>query len=153
MNECWNFFRYACSEDVPEIMDIIRSNKKWFSHLTDKHFEEKINRKECIYESGILITFKFTTNINKIGDFVVPKGNTILEQIAKKKSFSKNSFAEHVFTKFLNCSTGELYLAVNVKNERAINFYKKMKMYIISNTKLDNSLKDGFIFKSKKLNN
>ena len=150
MNKCWNFFRYACGEDIQDIMEIIKSNKKWFFHLTDKHFEEKINRKECIYESGILITFKFTESTTLIGDYKVPMGNTILEQIAKKNIFVSNSFTEHVFTKFLNCSAGELYMAVNVKNLRAIKFYKKMKMYKIADAKLDNAKTDGFIFKSKK---
>ncbi len=153
MNECWNYFRYATLGDVDEIKAVIRSHNKWFSHINDEHFYKKIKKKECIFESGIVITFRVTIKNQYLGNYNVGPGNTILEQIAKNKSVKNKKFAEHIFIKFKNCSTGELYLAVNIKNEKAINFYERMGMIKITETKLDNSRETGFIFKSNKKEN
>ena len=150
MNECWNYFRYAVLDELDEINDIIRSHKKWFSHLKDNHFHKKIIKKECIFESGVLITFHFTEKGEQLGDYIVPSGSTILEQIAVNKKSNKNDYVQHVFTKFINCSLGELYLAVNKRNLRAIKFYEKMNLNKISNAKLDYSKENGFIYKSNK---
>ena len=61
----------------------------------------------------------------------------------------------HVFTKFINCALGAVYLAVNNKNINAINFYKKMNMLKVSDTKLDyksrnNNFVKGYIYKTNK---
>ena len=86
-----------------------------------------------------------------LGNYKVPDGKTILEQIAKKNLSIKSSFVEHVFTKFVNCALGEVYLAVSVKNYRAIKFYEKMNMIKIAETKLDQSKQQGLIYKINKL--
>ena len=60
----------------------------------------------------------------------------------------------HVFTKFINCAVGSVYLAVNHKNYKAIKFYNKMNMTRISNTKLDylaqTNYSKGYIYKATK---
>ena len=62
---------------------------------------------------------------------------------------TNNSYAEHVFTKFINCAIGNTYLSVNINNSRAIHFYKKMQMvnlgYYIS--KIDNKKRIIFMYK------
>lgn len=151
MSECWNFFRYASINEVDEIISIMRSYKNLFSHVEDKIIHEKIKKKECIFESGVLITFSLNSKNAALGNYKVPDGKTILEQIAKKNLSIKSSFVEHVFTKFVNCALGEVYLAVNVKNYRAIKFYEKMNMIKIAETKLDQSKQQGLIYKINKL--
>ena len=148
MRECWNFFRYASLDNLQEVLSIINYNKIWFSHISTEHIKNKIENKECILESGILITFKYVNKKSYLGDFLVKEGNTILEQIARKDLSIKTSFAEHIFTKFINCAYGKVYLMVNVKNRRAIKFYKKMKMIKVCDTKLDKDKERGFIFAS-----
>ena len=85
MNECWNFFKYAKLSDIDEIENLVYENSEWFSHLSKDHFIGKINNKECIYESGVLISFKIIKTKTLLGNFNVPAGNTILEQIIKNK--------------------------------------------------------------------
>ena len=60
-----------------------------------------------------------------------------------------------MFTKFVNCAVGAVYLAVNNKNVNAINFYKKMDMVKIADTQLDykirnNTFVKGYIYKANK---
>ena len=154
MNECWNFFKYAKLSDIDEIENLVYENSEWFSHLSKDHFIEKINNKECIYESGVLISFKIIKTKTLLGNFNVPAGNTILEQIIKNKKKSNSGMVFHVFTKFINCALGSVYLAVNHKNYKAIKLYNKMNMTRISNTKLDylaqNNYSKGYIYKATK---
>ena len=79
------FFKYAKLSDIDEIENLVYENSEWFSHLSKDHFIEKINNKECIYESGVLISFKIIKTKTLLGNFNVPAGNTILEQIIKNK--------------------------------------------------------------------
>ena len=157
MNECWNFFRYAEIADIDEIINLVKENDQWFSHLDTEHFVKKINNKECIYESGILITYRIISIDTKLGTFKVPAGNTILEQIIKNKKKCNSNLLCHVFTKFINCAAGSVYLAVKCKNINAVNFYKKMDMIKVSDTKLNYNRRDtlyvrGYIYKTNKKN-
>ena len=88
--------------------------------------------KECIFESDIIITYSLVNSYEKLGNFKIVSNNTIINYIAKKRIESDNSYAEHVFTKFVNCTVGNTYLAVKIDNIRAINFFKKMRMIYVS---------------------
>ena len=154
--ECWNFFRYAKSFEIEEIFSLVNQHRIWFSHLNKEHLIEKIKKKECIYENGVLITFKILHVKCSLGSYEVNSGNTILEQIIKNKEKSNSELVKHVFIKFINCALGSVYLAVNKRNNRALNFYNNMKMEKIGKTKLDYKEKsnigiDGYIYKSKNI--
>ena len=149
MNECWNFFKYAKLEDLESINQLVVKNSKWFSHLSIDHIRKKIIRKECIYENGVVLSFKITKEEERLGKFKILKNNTILEQIFRDNLEINNSYAEHVFTKFINCAVGNVYLSVNINNSRAISFYKKMRMIILEEyiSKIDNKKKIIFMYK------
>ena len=150
-----NYFRFANKGDIEEITSLVRKHDKWFSHLSSEHFIKKIKRKECIYESGVLITFKTLKEKYKLGNYEVMPGNTILEQLIKNDEKSNSDLVKHVFIKFVNCVTGCVYLAVNCRNHRAIRFYDNMDLKKVEKTKLDykdsNSIfVEGYIYKSEK---
>jgi len=149
MNECWNFFKYAELEDLESINQIVVKNSKWFSHLSIDHFRKKIIRKECIYENGVVLSFRITKEVERLGKFKILKNNTIIEQIVRDNLEINNSYAEHVFAKFINCAVGNTYLSVNINNSRAISFYKKMRMVILEEyiSKIDNKKRIIFIYK------
>ena len=80
-------------------------------------------RKRCNY--------KFYINKKKkinIGNISITSNNTLLDQIIRENLSLKNTYAHLVFTKFLNCTTGNTYLIVDINNYRAIKFYEKVKM-------------------------
>ena len=149
MNECWNFFKYAKLDDLESIHQLIAKNNKWFSHLKKDHFRKKIISKECIYENGVVLSFRTTKEEEKLGKFKIFKNNTIIEQIVRENLEINNSYAGHVFTKFINCAVGNTYLSVNINNNRAISFYKKMRMVILEDyiSKIDNKKKIIFMYK------
>ena len=149
MNECWSFFRYASENELERINRIIEKNGKWFSHVKKEHIYKKIKNKQCIFENGIILTFRITEFQEKLGNILVSKNSTILEQLVKENINVKNSYTEHVFTKFINCSVGNTYLSVNHTNTRAINFYYKMNMIKKSEFDLNNE-KKIIIFEYKK---
>ena len=156
MMDCWNFFRYAKLFETEEIFSLVDQNYIWFSHLNKNHFINKIKKKECIYENGVLITFKILKIKGSLGSYEVNAGNTILEQIIKNKKKSNSELVKHVFIKFINCALGSVYLAVNKRNTRAVNFYRNMNMAMVGKTKLGYSDKrnltvDGYIYKSKNI--
>ena len=149
MNECWNFFKYAKLDDLESINKLVAINSKWFSHLKIDHFKKKIIRKECIYENGVVLSFRITKVLERLGKIKILKNNTILEQIVRENLEINNSYAEHVFTKFINCAVGNTYLSVNINNNRAISFYKKMRMVILEEyiSKIDNKKRIIFMYK------
>ena len=56
MNECWKFFRYAEINDTDKIINIFKENK-WLSKYKHAYIQRKIEKNECIYESGVIINF------------------------------------------------------------------------------------------------
>lgn len=155
MNECWNFFKYATLEDLVSINLLIKKNYKWFSHLKKNHIHNKIIKKECIYENGVVLTFRIIKEVENLGSYEINKNNTIIEQIVRDNLDIKKSYAEHIFTKFVNCAVGNTYLSVNIDNSRAISFYNKMGMVILKEykSKIDNKKRIILVYFKKTIFN
>ena len=67
MNDCWNFFKYANNNDLNKIINLFKKNK-WLSKYDQSYLKEKVDKKECIYESGIVITFNLVKEKIKVGN-------------------------------------------------------------------------------------
>lgn len=150
MNECWKFFKYATGNDLNKIINLFKNNK-WLSNYKYSCLKDKVNKKECIYESGVVITFKLLKKKTKFGNISIEPNNTLLDQIIRENLELRNTYAHHVLTKFLNCALGNTYLSVDINNYRAIRFYEKIKMFRVDEyiSKVDNKKKIIFIFKKK----
>ena len=148
MNDCWNFFRYANNNDLTKISMLFNKNV-WLSNSNKNYIKKKISNKECIYESGVVITFRILKEKYHFGTIEIHPNNTLVEKIVRENLSLKNTYAHHVFTKFLNCSIGDVFLNVDADNFRAIKFYNKMNMSIVSDftSKLDKKKKIVFAFK------
>ena len=70
MNECWNFFKYATDNDLNKIINLFKNNK-WLSKYKYSYLQDKINKKECIYESGVVITFKLVKKKIEFGNISI----------------------------------------------------------------------------------
>ena len=138
MNECWKFFRYAQVSDTDKIINTFK-NSKWLSKYELSYIQSKIKKNECIYESGVIINFTLVKKKIYLGNISVKPNNTLVDQIIRENLSIKNTYAYHVFTKFLNCTIGNTYLIVDINNYRAIKFYENVDM-----VKLDEYIsKDG----------
>ena len=145
MNECWKFFRYAQTSDVNKIINIFKNNK-WLSKYKYTYIQNKIKKNECIFESGVIINFTLVKKKTSVGNISIYPNNTLLDQIIRENLSLKNSYAYHVFTKFLNCATGNTYLIVDKNNYRAIRFYEKVKMIKIDDYISNETNKRKLIF-------
>ena len=105
MNECWKFFRYAKMGDANKIISIYKKSK-WMPKCKFTYIKNKIKENECIYESGVIINFTLIKNKISLGHITIKPNNTLLEQIIRENLILQNTYAYHVFTKFLNCATG-----------------------------------------------
>ena len=150
MNDCWNFFKYANNSDLNNIIILFKKNK-WLSKYEKNYLKEKVDKKECIYESGVVITFKLVKEKIKVGNINIESNNTLLDQIIRENLEQRNNYAHHVLTKFLNCTTGNTYLSVDIDNYRAIRFYEKVNMFKLDEyiSKVDKKKKLIFIFEKK----
>ena len=150
MNDCWNFFKYANNSDLNKIIILFKKNK-WLSKYEKNYLKEKVDKKECIYESGVVITFKLIKEKIKVGNINIESNNTLLDQIIRENLEQRNNYAHHVLTKFLNCTTGNTYLSVDIDNYRAIRFYEKVNMFKLDEyiSKVDKKKKLIFIFEKK----
>ena len=145
MNECWKFFRYAHINDTDKIINIFKNNI-WLSKYKNEYIQNKIKKNECIFESGVVINFTLVKKKTNIGNIIIKPNNTLLDQIIRENLNLKNTYAYHVFTKFLNCSTGNTYLIVDINNYRAIKFYEKLKMVKLDEYVCNREKKRKFIF-------
>ena len=147
MNDCWNFFKYANNSDLNKIIILFKKNK-WLSKYEKNYLKEKVDKKECIYESGVVITFKLVKEKIKVGNINIESNNTLLDQIIRENLEQRNNYAHHVLTKFLNCTTGNTYLSVDIDNYRAIRFFEKVNMAKLDEyiSKVDKKKKLIFIF-------
>ena len=152
MNDCWKFFKYANGNDLNKIINLFKNNK-WLSKYKYSYLKEKISKKECIYESGVVITFKLVKKKIEFGSISIEPNNTLLDQIIRENLELRNTYAHHVLTKFLNCAPGNTYLSVDINNYRAIRFYEKIKMFRIHEyiSKVDKKKKLIFIFKKNNI--
>ena len=150
MNDCWNFFKYANNSDLNKIIILFKKNK-WLSKYEKNYLKEKVDKKECIYESGVVITFKLIKEKIKVGNINIESNNTLLDQIIRENLEQRNNYAHHVLTKFLNCTTGNTYLSVDIDNYRAIRFFEKVNMAKLDEyiSKVDKKKKLIFIFEKK----
>ena len=150
MNDCWNFFKYANNSDLNKIIILFKKNK-WLSKYEKNYLKEKVDKKECIYESGVVITFKLVKEKIKVGNINIESNNTLLDQIIRENLEQRNNYAHHVLTKFLNCTSGNTYLSVDINNYRAIRFYEKVNMSKLDEyiSKVDKKKKLIFIFEKK----
>ena len=106
------------------------------------YIQSKIKKNECIYESGVIINFTLIKKKINIGNISITSNNTLLDQIIRENLSLKNTYAHHVFTKFLHCAIGNTYLIVDINNYRAIKFYEKVKSRLSSNSNI------SFVFAS-----
>ena len=72
----------------------------------------------------------------------------MLDAIIRENLEQRNNYAHHVLTKFLNCTTGNTYLSVDIDNYRAIRFFEKVNMAKLDEyiSKVDKKKKLIFIF-------
>ena len=130
--------RHASIKDLDGVYNLFRKNRKLFPHIRKSYLEERILQNECIYEDGVVITYKIYKVPTNIGyNTRTNKSDCILKQIV---STNRDGSASTLLNRFFdyvnglpNCS-GRVFLSVRNENKIAKRFYEKNGMELIDHT-------------------
>lgn len=124
--------RHATARDLKTIFRHFQSRKDVFPHIRQDRLKRRIESRQCIYESGVVITYQKYRKRTRVGDVQIPAGAIMLHQILNANQF--NGAGRKVFRKFVNevvkPSDGDLYLSVRKENAVACSFYKRQGMSV-----------------------
>jgi len=138
----------ATMEHHKEIMAIFHKHKQWFPHVRNDYIERTIKARNCIYDSGVVITFLRYKRNGNMKQFKVPRGDVILHQIVNGDQFNGNG--GKVLEKFLDfCSPSSVWLNVRSDNEVARKFYEKHGMKLMGYATTKNGLLELAIYKKE----
>ena len=113
--------------DLNELVDIFKLYPKIFPRgyfrFLKKTLSEKINKKEIIYEKGVLLTWTEYKKKTKISPSIsINKGEIKINQLVNKNQ--GNNMAKEIFVNFLKTKKTNMFLTVKKDNKRAIRFYE-----------------------------
>lgn len=125
--------RFAKLTELKTIYDIFANRRDIFPHVRQDALKRRIEKQQCIYTNGVVITFQQYKKRTRVGDLDIPSGSIMLHQIINANQF--NGAGKRIFNKFFDeivvPSGGDLYLAVRTDNAVARRFYEKRQMRIV----------------------
>ena len=110
-------------DNLKEVMEIFKKHKEYFPHIRQDYVTRKIVANNTIFQDNVVITFSLYKKDVKLGNLVVPKGHTMLHQIAA--GTQGNGSASEVLKQFLQYTGTDVWLSVRENNGRARKFYLK----------------------------
>ena len=113
--------KLATIDNLKEVMEIFKQHKEYFPHIRQDYVTRKIVANNTIFQDNVVITFSLYKKDVKLGNLSVPKGQTMLHQIAA--GTQGNGSASKVLKQFLEYAGTNVWLSVRENNERARAFY------------------------------
>jgi len=136
---------FANESQTKEVYSIFRQYPDIFPHTRFDYIERKIKSTNCIYDSGVVITFTKYKRTVKLGDCKAQKDDVIIHQIANSKL--GNGSASTVLKKFIDAMDTNIWLTVRANNNRACMFYGKMGFNEVGYISWKNGTLDGKVYK------
>jgi hypothetical protein len=124
---------YRVFQSFPELRHVRRSGR--YDSL-----DKRIESGHCVWERGVIITYQVYTRRVPLGTCVVPKGATMIHQIASVEHNGAKVFAEFAAGK-------DVWLTVRKDNARACRFYERMGMKIIGTIEWSKGTVPGLIYR------
>jgi len=125
--------RYATLDDLKDIYGHFQKFKDIFPHVRQDALKRRIEKKQCIYQDGVVITFQQYKKRTWVGNLLIPAGSIMLHQILNSGQF--NGAGRRVFQQFfeeiVEPSQGDLYLSVRADNRTARDFYERNGMRVV----------------------
>lgn len=115
--------KLATVNNLKEVLDIFKQHKEYFPHIRQDYLTRKIVANNMIFQDNVVITFSLYKKDVRLGNLIVPKGHTMLHQIAA--GTQGNGSASSVLKQFLEYAGTDVWLSVRANNERAKAFYLK----------------------------
>ena len=116
--------------ELNTIYGLFACHREVFPHVRQDYLRRRIEARQCVYEDGVVITFRQYRKRTRVGGLDIPSGAIMLHQIANTKQF--NGAGSRVFDRFFDeivvPSHGDLYLTVRTENTVACQFYERHGM-------------------------
>lgn len=141
--------RHASLRDLKAIYRHFQAHRNVFPHIRRDALKRRIERYQCIYQDGVVITYQQYRKRTRVGDVDVPAGAIMLHQILNCNQFS--GAGRRVFRKFVDeivkPTGGDLYLSVRRENEVACRFYERHGMTVAGTVAWKNRTIPGLVYR------
>jgi len=135
---------HADLDDLNEIFQAFYKNKTWFPHIRKDYLRRQIERGNCIFEQGVIITYNEYQKRQRIGTQEAKRGDIILHQILNAQEGSGK--AGLILEQFFKLVNKPVWLTVRAENSRAIQFYEKHGMKNVGETSWLGGTMKGVVF-------
>ena len=126
-----SILQHASKEDAKSVYAVITKYKDIFPHVRYDAICRRIEKSQCIWDSGVVITYTLYKRKVEVGvspeqkRIFANKGDVMIHQIAA--SDQGNGEAKRIVNTFINDlhKSRRVWLTVRQDNKRAVNFYDK----------------------------
>ena len=140
--------KLATIKDQSTLYNIFKQNKSIFPHIRTDYLKRQVNRKNVIFDDGVVIVkneYKRQVTLNKK---IFKKGTYIIHQIVN--SIKGNGVAENILTRFLLDlqlnGVEKCILTVRESNIRARRFYKRLGFRKVDTISWSNNKIKGIVY-------
>ena len=143
--------KFAELDDYDEIVELFNSYKEFFPHVRKDSIKERIESNECLFDEGVVITFKVHKRGVQIGHKIkTKKTDCVIRQILSKNHNGSGTKILNEFFEYTSNShffSGVVYLTVRSDNDRARKFYEKNGMELVDTTSWSEGKLDGVVYR------
>ena len=143
--------RFAELDDYDEIVNLFSFYKDYFPHVRKDSIKERIENKECVFDDGVVITFKVHQKSVQIGNKIrTQKSDCVIRQILSKNHKGSGTRILNQFFDYVSSSSsfsGAIYLTVRSDNDGARKFYEKNGMEVVDSTSWSDGKLDGVVYR------
>ena len=135
----------ATLDNLKEVLEVFKKHKEFFPHIRQDYVTRKIVANNTVFQDNVVITFSLYKKDVKLGNLTVPKGQTMLHQIAA--GTQGDGSASRVLKQFLEYAGTNVWLSVRANNERAKRFYEKHQFQVVGQISWMSNTLPGLIYK------
>lgn len=141
--------RHASLRDLKVIYRQFQAHRDVFPHIRQDALRRRIAAHQCIWQDGVVITFRQYRKRTRVGEVQIPAGSITLHQILNSKQ--GNGAGRKVFQQFVaeivEPSGGDLYLSVRKENVVACRFYERQGMEVAGTVVWKNRTIPGLVYR------
>jgi hypothetical protein len=138
---------YATPDEAKAVYGHFAKFKELFPHVRSDYIGRMCETRQCIYDSGVVITFAQYKVRQTLGTIVIPARDFMLHQILNSGQF--NGAGGRVFEQFVEeiVRPYAVYLSVRSANDVARRFYEKHGMSVVGSISWLNGTLPGVIYR------
>ena len=118
-----------------------------FPYMRKDYLEEYLDKKQVIYDSGVVIVYHKYQVTKKYGDYKVHKGDIIIKDMVKEYD---DADTKEVINRFFDYVDTNVWCTVRSDNIRACKFYEKVGMERVADIDWKKGELKGYVYLRKK---